>query len=263
MKFQLILNKLKVLRMHYQKIGFVNLFGYIIQRIFKQKAKIIKINIPTYLNPVYLRNTESDTQIFTHIFLREELKIQLIENPWVIIDGGANIGLGTLYLRNNYPDALIIAVEPDRSNFEMLVKNTKPYKNIICYNSGLWNKNAKLKIVNKDAGNESFIVSELNDFDPMDDSIEAITISEIIKRNSITKVDLLKLDIEGSEKKIFENNYSDWLSITENILIEIHNWIQPDAEKTVMNAIAHDFKNKMAGEYHFFYRTNEKVCWDL
>jgi FkbM family methyltransferase len=260
MTSQLILNKLKVLKLHFQKLGLFNLSGYIIQRTFKQHAKIIRIRIPDYLHPVYLRNTQSDTQIFTHIFLREELKVELNEIPRIIIEGGANIGLSTLYLRRKYPDALIFAVEPDKSNFEMLIKNTNPYKNIICYNSGLWDKNAKLKIVNKNAGNESFIVSELTDTDEIDDAIEAITISEIVKRNNISKIGLLKLDIEGSEGKIFANNYSDWLSITDNMLVEIHNWIDSNAEKTVMNAVAQDFKNKMAGEYHFFFRINEKVC---
>lgn len=249
-----ISNKLKVLALHYKKMGLINLSSYIVQRIFTRNGKMLKVSIAGYSYPILLRNTQSDTQIFTQIFLREELKVKLHEVPSIIIDGGANIGMGTLYLRRAYPHALIIAVEPDKSNFEMLLKNTMRFENVICYNSGLWDKNAKLKIVNKNAGNESFIVTELNPTDPEDEAIDAITIGEIVKRNNIDKIGLLKLDIEGSESRIFASNYKEWVSITDNLLVEIHNWIDPNAHKIVMSVLGHGFENRMVGEYHFFTR---------
>ena len=174
--------------------------------------------------------------------------------PKIIVDGGANIGLASIYLKNKYPEATIFSVEPDRSNFEILLKNTNAYKNIICYNNGIWNKNAKLKIINKNAGNESFVVKEINNSDTDINVIHAITIDQIVFDNSIKSINLLKLDIEGSESKVFEDNYKDWLSITENMLVEIHNWIDSRAEITVMTAVGSDYSLRMAGEYHFFQK---------
>ena len=124
-------NKLPVLKLHLKTLGFINLIGYILQRIFVPKNAIIKVSIPGYAHSVYLRNCPSDTQIFTQIFLREELKIDLKLPPKTIIDGGANIGLATLYLKNNYPDATIYSIEPDHSNFKILQKNTNPYKAVL------------------------------------------------------------------------------------------------------------------------------------
>lgn len=254
LKVKLILHKYTILKLHYKKLGIVNLSNYILQRVCRAKKSLIKISIPGFAHPVFVRNIPSDTQIFTQIFLRDELKVDLDVEPKIIIDGGANIGLATLYLKNRYPAATIFSVEPDKSNFIMLVKNTGQYENIYCYNNGIWNRNAQLKITNEEAGNESFVVAEVNADNKDNNTIKAITLGDIVRDNHINCIDLLKLDIEGSERKVFEDNYTDWLSITENLLVEIHNWIDKEAEKTVKAAVKENFKQSMAGEYHFYSR---------
>jgi FkbM family methyltransferase len=247
-----IKNKFKVLILHYNKLGLIELIFYIFKRLTYARNKVIKISIQGYAFPVFLRNNPSDTQIFTQIFLREELKIDLKEIPKTIIDGGANIGLASVYLKNKYPNVLIYSVEPEKTNYDLLLENTKFYKGIFSYNCGIWNKNTKLKIINEDSGNESFIVKEISESDKDSKAIEAITISKIVEDNDIENIGLLKLDIEGSEGKVFEDNYNDWLSISNNILVEIHNWIDPEAEAKVKNALINKYSFKMAGEYHHF-----------
>lgn len=84
--------------------------------------------------------------------------------------------------------------------------------------------------------------------------INAITIEEILNQYSIKQVDLLKLDIEGSEKAVFEMNYEDWLSKCNAIIVEIHDHLQPESEKTVLDALQNSFLKKRVGEYHYFSR---------
>jgi hypothetical protein len=57
-----------------------------------------------------------------------------------------------------------------------------------------------------------------------DEGIKAYTINELIKNNSFDVIDILKIDIEGSEKELFLNDRSDlyFLNITKVIAIEIH-----------------------------------------
>lgn len=251
-KVATIKQKISILKLHFDKMGIIRLLQYLIQRICVKKNCLMKINLLGYRYPIFLRNVNSDIQIFTQIFLRDELKIDLSNTPQNIIDGGANIGLASVYLKNRYPSSIIVAVEPDPTNFKMLLKNTAFYKNIFCHNCGIWNKNTSLKIINKNAGNESFIVAEVSCNEIIDGFINAITINEIIKSNNLIKIHLLKLDIEGSERNVFESNFSEWLSITDNILVEIHNWIDSKAEETVMAAINDSYNLNMSGEYHFF-----------
>src|SRR5690606_29753371 len=46
------------------------------------------------------------------IFVEEVYKVQLRPNP-LIIDCGANIGLSVIYFKRHFPDARVIAFEPD------------------------------------------------------------------------------------------------------------------------------------------------------
>jgi len=41
----------------------------------------------------------------------------------LIVDAGANIGAGTVYLHGHFPQAAILAIEPERGNVELLRKN--------------------------------------------------------------------------------------------------------------------------------------------
>src|ERR1700761_5069168 len=43
----------------------------------------------------------------------------------LIIDAGANIGAASLYFAATFPRARIIAIEPVRENYDMLVRNTQ------------------------------------------------------------------------------------------------------------------------------------------
>jgi hypothetical protein len=51
--------------------------------------------------------------------------------------------------------------------------------------------------------------------------VRAYTVSEIIGLSGIQRCDLLKLDIEGAEKQLFEKG-EDWLALVNAILVEVH-----------------------------------------
>ncbi len=202
-----LLLKLKVILLHYEKMGFWNATSYIAQRIFKRNKYLTAKIKNTGLN-IRLRNDKYDTQVFTQIFMREELNVHFEQIPKIIIDGGANIGLSTLYLKNKYPKASIIAIEPERSNFKLLTLNTKNYSDIFCLNKGIWNTSGILQIIDKGDGNASFITKEMSISETAENVVSAINLEDIMSQFGINVLDLLKLDIEGSEKEVFEKKLS-------------------------------------------------------
>jgi hypothetical protein len=57
-------------------------------------------------------------------------------------------------------------------------------------------------------------------------------------------IDVLKIDIETSEKTVFLNNYEEWLPKVRLIIIELHDWLEPGCSTIFFEAI-----NKMFGNY--------------
>lgn len=246
-----VTKKIKVLQLHLQKMGVINTLIFITQLFGTSKNSTVFARMKNSPQKIYLRNIASDKQIFQQIFLREELNVNFSTIPSVIVDGGANIGMATLYLKMKYPDANIFAIEPDDSNFQILKRNAKGLTSITCYKNALWYRPAFLEIINKDAGNESFIVNEVKGNNRID-ILKGITLREIMEENKLFTIDLLKLDIEGSETGLFKSDYESWLSKVKNLLVETHNWINPDSEASVMEATKGLTFMGMQGEYHFF-----------
>jgi FkbM family methyltransferase len=202
--------------------------------------KLDHIKLPHLQSAFALRKGTSDVPLFDQIFVHPEYNMTFPITPKVIIDGGANIGLFTLLMKNKFPDAMVISVEPDKDNFGMLQKNVASYNNVICENCGLWNKEANLKVYDKyDSGKWAMVVEESKE----DANIKAISIGAIMEKYALDRIDLVKLDIETSEKKVFLDNYECWLPKTKMLIVELHDWMEDGCSKPFFNAINKTFTN--------------------
>src|SRR5687768_3676011 len=141
-----MLKKIQKLLPYFINLGVIKGFSYLIGRKLKSNKVV---HLPNIKAPVHLRPGTSDSGVFGQIFLKHEYDLNLGFEPKVIIDGGANIGLSSVYFKNKYPNAKIIAIEPDEDNFEMLRKNTATYSDIHIKKAGLWSKNQRSRMVDK------------------------------------------------------------------------------------------------------------------
>ena len=230
---------------------YYKLFGaeglkFLAKRAFK-KNTVIGITPKNFKYPIFLRNNTSDVEAFYQIFDRMDYQLDYGGMPKTIIDCGANAGCASVYFKNKYPDATIVAIEPEPSNFKILTMNTEKYKDVHCLNYGIWNKSTNLEIINEGKGNWSFSTNEV-DYEN-ENTIKAISIEEIMKRYDLKQIDILKIDIEGSEKEMFEKNYEKWLPLTKTIVIELHDWMRPGCSKSVFKALGnYNFSSSFQGE---------------
>jgi len=97
-------------------------------------------------HPFYIRKATTDVNVFRCIFVNKEFELPVKVNPKFIIDAGAYSGLSTIYFAHKYPDAKVVAIEPERSNYNTLIKNTEKLTQVSRLNAGLWSKDAFLKI---------------------------------------------------------------------------------------------------------------------
>lgn len=235
---------------HFQVLGTQGIL-LLFKRNFKF-LKSLKIVLPKYRYPILLRNNTTDVCVFYQVFLAKSYDVSIEIEPKVIIDCGANIGLSTIYFKNRFPDAKIIAIEPEISNFELLKKNTEKYNDIFCVNSGVWNKSTNLKIKEGNNGNWGFVLEEVNYQNA--NTISAVSIYEIIQNYKISQIDILKIDIEGSEKELFEMNFENWLKITQILIVELHDGLREGASKSFFKAISkYDFSMSRKNENLIFY----------
>jgi len=233
----MILKTLQNILNHYILFGNTGIKFLIKKRL--NKNELLRVKLKGYKHPIFLRNNTSDIIAFNQVIFKQEyeiIKYKIHYQPETIIDCGANIGLTSIFFATLYPNAKIIAVEPEIENFHLLLKNTHSYPNIICLNSGIWNRNTNLEVINSDLGNWAFTVNEVNYDGP--NTIKAITIDSIMENYNLSKIDLLKLDIEGTEKEIFEHNYDLWLSRTKFIIAELHDNLKENCSKTFFKALA-------------------------
>lgn len=191
--------------------------------------------------PMHLRKNSSDILTFHQIFTFKEYEINLGFVPKFIVDAGANIGLSAVFFTNKFPDATIVAVEPEKSNFEMLLKNTNEYKNIFCVKKAISNQSdLSFDVVDIGFGNWGFVTQVKNNgqLEKVVDQVDSLTIDEILVYYKLECLDLLKIDIEGAEKNLFESNYENWLPKTKCIIIELHDGITKGSSKSFFAAIS-------------------------
>jgi FkbM family methyltransferase len=225
-----------------QELGLVTGVSFIISKKLKTD-KIIKIS--NLKHPIFLRRNSSDTSVFSQIFVDKEYDIELNFEPKVIIDGGANIGLATVYFKNRYPNSKIIAVEPDAENMNVLKSNVANYKDVFIKQVCLWPQKGQMHLNDKyGLGKWAMVVEEFIENGNQDlDVVEALTLTDIMNEFNLDYIDLLKLDIESAEKQLFSDNYMQWLTKTKVIIIELHDWMTDGCSKPFFSAINKAFKN--------------------
>jgi FkbM family methyltransferase len=204
------------------------------------------LHLPNVPHPVFLRRDTSDVPTFKQVFLNREYALDL-GDPKVIVDGGANIGLFAIEMKQRHPDARIICIEPDPDNFALLKKNVEPYPDIACENCGIWHRDALLKVHDKyDYGKWGMVVEEDEQGD-----VPAMSMASIMQKHGLDHVDVLKLDIETSEKRVFAQNFMNWLPTVRTLVIELHDWMEEGCSRTFFNAVNKAFsryKYSMSGE---------------
>ncbi|MFI5250965.1 MAG: FkbM family methyltransferase [Bacteroidota bacterium] len=231
---------------HINRFGLAAGMNLYIQR--QKKTGECLLRLPGVLHPINLRCNTTDIPTFDQVFWHREYEFNLGFEPKVIIDCGANIGLASVFFKNKYPKAKIIAVEPEGSNANLLNRNTKPYNDIQCITAGIWNKPAHLSVSDEQGlGHWGYTVKEVPEGTPA--AIKAVTIDTIMREFNLTEIDLLKIDIEGSEKELFDSNYESWLPKTKVIMIELHDRMRKGCSKALFTAVMkYDFSVRSFGE---------------
>jgi len=219
---------------YYKLSGLRGLLAVSSFRIFGAPREI-QVQPPGFKHPVHLRIRTSDISLFHDILMGGAYDIHLPGFlPQTIVDAGANVGMASVYYANRFPTARIIAVEPEPSNYTVLLKNVLPYPNIIPVNAALWNTDGEITLARGDPEAESFGNWAFYTCEGGNTKVRAITMPTLMEETNVRSIDLLKMDVEGAEKEIFER--WDWFAQVQVMAIELHDHVKPGCSEAIRPA---------------------------
>lgn len=142
-----------------------------------------------------------------------------------ILDLGANIGLTTAYLGAIYPNARILAVEPDAASFRLLERNTETLGDgVHALQAAFWLRDEPLSWTSEPFRDGRDWARAVERAENGGDSIAVITPSEALARLDVERADFAKVDIEGAEAAFFatEEGTEALLGLADVFAIELH-----------------------------------------
>ncbi len=158
------------------------------------------------LSLVFARKTLFDDQA---IF---PLLRQVISSDAIVVDVGANIGLVTLYAAKNAADGHIFAFEPEQVNLERLRRNIQLARcnNVTIVSSGVadFNGIATLNVFSNNRvlnslGRPIIQTSTTTYIADTTQEVSMTTLDDFAYAHGISNIDLLKVDVEGAEPRVF------------------------------------------------------------
>ena len=241
-------------RMHFSLFGVRGLWRRGLVRL-SNASNQFKAPIPKSSECVYIRLGTTDVAAFEHVFINDEYGFSLARAPTLIIDAGANIGMASVYFARRYPDAKIIAIEPDLGNFNILKQNAQMFPSIVPVQGALWNADGSVQVY--DGGHGSWGMRVKDDNGNSTGFVRSMKVGTLLREYGIDKIDLLKIDVEGAEYEIFEDAHA-WIDRVNAICIELHDRFRPGCAD-VFEAATADFPVKwQRGELTCVARYNSK-----
>lgn len=184
------------------------------------------------------------------------------ERAGLIIDAGANIGASVLFFGNRYPEAKIFSIEPNLMNWHLLEINTAGMENIFNFRGGVGESDGALQLVDPGRSDWGFMTTPVDaDGTPQEaELIEKISINSVMAHDFAkgTVPLLVKIDIEGAERFLFQENL-EWMDVFPLIIIELHDWMLPfsGTSQAFLRAVAdREFDFVYSGENIFLFNRN-------
>jgi len=218
-----------------EKFGIKGFISFLYSKINK-KHQLLKVKRDDIKVPIYLRFKSTDFSVYQEVLIHREITFKYIGNPNVIIDAGANIGLTSVCFALKFPNTKIIAIEPEIGNYKVLCMNVQHFKNIIPLNCALWKRSEELYVHESLTGDWGFTTSsdKKKGSQGVRHTILGISVDELMKKYKLDKIDLIKIDIEGAEKDLFENA-TPWIGNVQNIIVELHDRKTPGCSRAFYN----------------------------
>jgi FkbM family methyltransferase len=211
---------------------------------------------------VSMRRGTTDRQVFNQIFVKQEhAPLLAVADVDLVIDCGANVGYSCAWFLQAWPRARVIAVEPDPHNFAELERNLAPWRSrATVLHAAVWPTDARLTVYDGGYRGGGAWTRQVRVCQEGPGDVDGITIGALLDAAGDAARVIVKIDIEGAEKPLFEADTS-WLERVEALAIELHDdSVFGRASDAFAKAIGgHDFEVSRSGELTICRRASAVV----
>lgn len=205
------------------KISIYQYFLYVITPKSKSRTLTLKGH------RILVRKGTPDLEVAVSCLFGEFQTLRYLLPPnfsGVIVDAGGYIGTAAIALRDIYPNAKLIVIEPSPDNLTILKSNLDTFDNVVVIEAALVGRHTpNVKLNNRDTGEWGFTIVP----NPADNSnptligtVDTVQLSDIAEQHG--EIRLLKLDIEGGEFDLFKHDFLS-LSNIDIVFAELHDAI--------------------------------------
>lgn len=189
----------------------------------------VEVTLKGYPKPFRVRCTTSDPFVFDGIFIGHAYgKVRGVQEPKYILDAGAYTGFSSAYIAHHFPDAKVICLEPEASNFALLKEHGSGFPNLVPLNAALWKVDDDVFMTSGDELDElEHWGAQVGEEGEGGTAVPGLTLATIMEQQGVPSWDLLKIDIEGAEGAIFDDALEAQIKQAQMLFIELHEHIEP------------------------------------
>jgi FkbM family methyltransferase len=201
---------------------------------------LLETDVKFYIGAIH------DFFVFSPSWEGELRNVFLLQNGMKFIDVGAHIGKYTIRAARMVGSrGRVVAVEPDKDNFEFLVKNIKinALRNCIALNVAAGSTDGEIPLF---FGPNSAEHSVKQNFGKGFRRVPLKALDNILTDKGIGNVDLVKVDVEGAEYEVVKGLEKTLTNNKPTVIIEV---LVRDKDKVVQYMKGLGYKEKILNMY--------------
>ncbi|MFH0961320.1 MAG: FkbM family methyltransferase [archaeon] len=140
----------------------------------------------------------------------------------IILDIGAHIGLYSLKVASEFPNAIIFAFEPSGVNYYALEENISISRktNIFPVKMAVSDRNGSVTLFNDPRGSGTNTI--VNRISNNTEKVLAVTVDAFVRKRRLRSVDFMKIDVEGAEEAVLRGAESTIKRFRPALSVELH-----------------------------------------
>lgn len=169
-----------------------------------------------------------DLTVINEVWLDECYSHFIPQDDWVVVDVGAHKGAYTAWVRRYAPDCELLAFEPEPTNYRLLRENTERLKGkpVRCFHAAVGSVATENVTIIKIAGMSGWSTLYPDRAARLVPPVAATSVVEQFSLSQVVTlagghVDLMKLDVEGSEYDlVLDGSSHSWRKV-KRLMMEV------------------------------------------